>query len=394
VRSDLALRRLHQTLLPLLTISYAFVVAGLVAVVTTWSSRPIASLAEIPWWSHAIALGVVVVTWMPVTTQLDRSVHQLAYGHRDDTSEVYRRLPDELLPTMATVLAGTLALPFVEIEAAGQVLTSHGAIPDGAPLLSIPLTHQRQHLGTLRVSGRRRNDHLSAADRRLLTELARHLATTLAVQHSREQLVTAREEERRRIRRDLHDGLAPTLASLALQLTALHRILRTDPDTAERLTTDLRADVRQATSDIRRLVYDLRPPMLDEFGLLDALRNLHPLDGPPRTVTAQDPMPPLPAAVEVALYRIAAEALHNTARHAHATHCTVTLAVTTDAATLTVTDNGRGLPPAYLAGVGHHAMHERAAELGGTTEIAPAPEGGTRVTASLPIPAPHRKPDA
>jgi signal transduction histidine kinase len=357
-------------------------------VVTTWADRPLGSLADIPWWSHAIAVAVVVATWAPVSAQLDRSVHQLAYGQRDDAYEVagrvQRQLSDDLLPTVAAVLAGTLALPYVEIEAGGHVVTAHGVVPDGAAVVELPLTHQRVRLGTLRVSGRRRGDRLSATDIRLLEDLARHVATTLAVQHSREQLVTAREEERRRIRRDLHDGLAPTLASLALQLGVLQRTLRADPEAAERLAGELRADVRQATGDIRRLVYELRPPMLDEFGLVDALRQLRPMDGLTRTVEAPDPMPALAAAVEVAIYRIAAEALHNAARHASATRCTVELATSGETVTLTVSDDGRGLPAGYLAGVGHHSMRERSAELGGTIEIGPAPGGGTRVAATFP----------
>ena len=382
-------RWLYRAFFPLLMIGYAFVVAGLVAVVVTWPSRPIGSPADIPWWSYAIAVVIVVVTWAPVSAQLDRSVHQLAYGQRDDAYEVagrvYRQLSDDLLPTLAAVLAGPLALPYVEIEAGGHVVTTHGAAPEGAAVVSIPLSHQGLRLGTLRVSGRRRGDRLSAADIRLLEDLARHVGTTLAVQHSREQLVQAREEERRRIRRDLHDGLAPTLASLALQLGVLERTLRADPEAAERRVAELRTDVRQATADIRRLVYELRPPMLDEFGLVDALRHLHPVDGLTRTVSAPEPMPALPAAVEVAIYRIAAEALHNAARHAHAGRCTVELATAGPAVTLTVTDDGRGLPAGYLAGVGHHSMRERSAELGGTIEIGPAPGGGTRVAATFPM---------
>ncbi|BCB76737.1 hypothetical protein GCM10022251_49970 [Phytohabitans flavus] len=378
---------------------YAFVVAGLLAAIT--ASRPIDSFSDVPWWSHAIALAVVVGTWSPVATYVERGVHQLAYGQRDDAYDVagrvYRQLqadpsPDELLPAVAALLADTLALPYVEIEADGDVVTTHGSVPHGAAVATIPLRYHHLTLGTLRVSGRRRRDGLSAADVRLLEDLARHVAITLhaarlttAVQHSREQLVTAREEERRRIRRDLHDGLGPTLASLGLQLGVLQRTLRADPTAAELLVGELRTGVRQATADIRRLVYELRPPMLDEFGLADALRNLNPTDGLARSVSVPEPMPTLPAAVEVAIYRIAAEALHNAARHAGATRCAVELTASPDAVALTVTDDGRGLPENYLAGVGHHSMRERSAELGGTIDMGPAPGGGTRVAVTFPM---------
>ena len=398
MRRDLS-RWLHQLLFPVLMVWYVFVVGGLVAVVVTFPSRPIESLNEIPWWSHAIALVLVIGTWPFVAGRVERGVHQLAYGERDDAYDVagrvYRQLqadPHPLLPAVAALLAETLALPYVEIEADGRVVTAHGTVPDGAPVVAIPLGYHGLAVGMLRVSARRRGDVLSAADVRLLEDLARHVAITLhaarlttAVQQSREQLVTAREEERRRIRRDLHDGLAPTLASLGLQLGVLQRTLRDDPDAAEELAGELRSGVRQATADIRRLVYALRPPMLDEFGLADALRNLNPTDGLHRTVTMPAPMPALPAAVEVALYRIAAEALHNAAKHAGATSCAVELSTRDDEIVLTVTDDGRGLPSPYLAGVGHRSMRERSTELGGTIDIGPGPGLGTRVTATFPV---------
>jgi two-component system NarL family sensor kinase len=385
-------RGLYQLLFPLLMVWYGFAVAGVVAVAVTWPSRPIGDLAEIPWWSHLIAVALVVVTWVPVAAYVERGVHQLAYGQRDNAYEVYRQLQQDPLPAVAELLADRLALPYVEIETDGTVVAAHGSVPEGAAIFAVPLTYQNLTLGTLRVSSRRRRDGLSAADVRLLDDLARHVAITLhadrlttAVQHSREQLVTAREEERRRIRRDLHDGLGPTLASLGLQLGVLQRTLRADPAAAERLAGELRAGVRQATADIRRLVYDLRPPMLDEFGLADALRNLDLADGLARTVTVPNPMPVLPAAVEVAIYRIAAEALHNAARHAGATRCAVELTVSDAEVAVTVTDDGRGLPATYLAGIGHHSMRERSAELGGTIDIGPAPGGGTRVAVTFPM---------
>lgn len=391
----------YQVLYRLLLLLYAGVVAGLCAVVVTWPHRPIASLADIPWWSHTIALVLVAVTWAPVSGQISRGVHQLAFGERDNAYEVVERVhqhlhagpgPDELLPTLAATLAHTLKLPYVSIETGEDTVAAYGSMGDGMQVVRIPLRYQGLTLGTLSVSARRRFDGLSSADLRLLDDLAGQVGITLyaarlseELQTSREKLVTAREEERLRIRRDLHDGLGPTLASLGLQLGALHRTLRTDSDGAERLVKELRDDVREATAEIRRLVYELRPPMLDEFGLIDALRNLRPVDGLSRSIRAPGPLPALPAAVEVAIYRIAAEALHNAARHAEAGRCVVELTGRDDTVTLTVTDDGRGLPADYLAGVGHRSMRERATELGGSITIVPAGTGGTRVTATFPI---------
>jgi len=363
---------------------------------------------SIPWWLNLIALLIIAPTFLPVHGLVRRSVNQLIYGQHDDPYAVLTQLNqhleasvtlDALLPSLAATLAATLKLPYVAIETdvtAERPVATHGTPPRHVEIISIPLVYRTTALGTLRVSSRSPHEHLSADDTRLLTDLARQVGFTLhaaqltdALQSSREQLVLAREEERRRIRRDLHDGLGPTLASLRLQLSALRHIV-SDNREAKHVIDELRADVRAATAEIRRLVYDLRPPMLDEFGLLGALRNLELTnDGLQRNVEAPDALPPLPAAVEVAIYRIAAEALHNVARHAQATHCTISIVLNDDTLTLTVTDNGCGLAPNYLPGIGHHSMYERAAELGGTVAISPAPAGGTCIAAAFPLKVVH-----
>ena len=362
---------------------------------------------SVPWWLNLIALLIIVPTFLPVHGWLRRSVNQVVYGQHDNPYALLAQInahlytdsdPAALLPTITATIAATLKLPYVAVEAnvsAERRSGSFGVPPRHAEIVILPLTYRTTPLGALRVSSRRPHEPLSADDTRLLADLARQVGITLhaaqlteALQASREQLVLAREEERRRIRRDLHDGLAPTLASLRLQLSALRRTVRHSPDETERLIDELRDDVRAATADIRRLVYDLRPSMLDEFGLVGVLRNLElTADGLTRAIEAPAVLPPLPAAVEVAIYRIAAEALHNIVRHARATHCIIGLAVTEAALTLIVTDNGRGLPAHYLAGVGHRSMHERAAELGGSVTIGPAYGGGTCVTATFPLKA-------
>ena len=145
------------------------------------------------------------------------------------------------------------------------------------------------------------------------------------VQESRGQTVAALEEERRRLRRDLHDGLGPRLSGIAFTSDAVRNLLRTDPAEAERLLRDLRAETVTAIEEIRQLVYAMRPPALDELGLVPALRQqasgLRRSDGTPLAVTLTAPadLPSLSAAVEVAAYRIVMEALANVARHTPAT---------------------------------------------------------------------------
>jgi signal transduction histidine kinase len=212
---------------------------------------------------------------------------------------------------------------------------------------------------------------------------------TADLQHSRERLVTAREEERRRIRRDLHDGLGPALASLTLKLDAARNLLARDPATAEALLLELKTQTQTAIADIRRLVYGLRPPALDELGLVSAIRE-HAArnvsaDSLRVSVEAPESLPPLPAAVEVAAYRIALEALTNVARHAQAKNCTVALTIKEDLR-LEISDDGVGLPPGHRLGVGLTSMRERAEELGGTCIIERRAASGTRVSATLPLP--------
>jgi signal transduction histidine kinase len=213
---------------------------------------------------------------------------------------------------------------------------------------------------------------------------------TTDLQHSRERLVAAREEERRRLRRDLHDGLGGQLAGLTVQAGALRRLIPRDPDAADELVVELREELRGAISDIRRLVYDLRPPALDDLGLLEALRQLAARYGSkdePLRVVVEAPLelPDLPAAVEVAVYRIVQEALTNVARHAGAKTCIVRLVVNGDVI-LEIVDDGVGIPAEQSAGVGLSSMRERAAELGGSYVVEKAPKSGTRVLVSLPLP--------
>jgi signal transduction histidine kinase len=203
----------------------------------------------------------------------------------------------------------------------------------------------------------------------------------------RGQLISAREEERRRLRRDLHDGLGPLLASLTLTLTAARKLLREDPDAAEILLADATAHAQEAIIDIRRLVYALRPPALDDLGLVAAIReefDQYRTGGVAFNLDTPEQLPPLTAAVEVACYRIAQEALTNVVRHAKAHTCMVHITLG-EMFTLEITDDGVGLSATYKSGVGLNSMRERAEELGGTCVIEPSSVGGTRVFTQLPL---------
>jgi len=356
-----------------------------------------------PWWLYGISLALVAITIRPVTRWLRDSVNDLVYAQHDDpyvlTAKVNAQLqamtdPRVTLPAVAETIAREWRLPYVAIETdkAEAARYAFGALP-ATPARRLPITYLGQRIGVLSVAPRSAGQPLSESDLALLRDVAQQLGVALRaaqltadLQVAREALIIAREEERRRIRNDLHDELAPTLSSLQLQLGALRSLIHRDPHQAETLAVELGEDLRQSTATIRRLVYDLRPPLLDELGLVGAIKHLSLADADVSLeVIAPEPLPPLSAAVEVAAYRIASEALHNVAKHAEATVCCIELDVGNGYLVLTVTDNGCGVGSEARAGVGLRSMTERAAELGGAVSIQSGADGGTCVVARLPI---------
>jgi signal transduction histidine kinase len=349
-----------------------------------------------------VAAGVVAVAAAPLRTRLQRSVDRLAYGDRGDPyaalSELGRRVagdPGDLLVQVTEAVSSALRTPYVAVVLAGDEAPDAMTDRPGTELL--PLTVAGERVGTLVVGGRPDGRPFGRGDHALLLDLSRHIAVAAHsaalsrdLQRSRESLVTAREEERRRIRRDLHDGLGPALAGVALGLDAARNTVARDPEQAAAALAGLKAEVQSSLADVRRLVYDLRPPALDQLGLVGALEEhaarLGERGGPDTRVVAGR-LPALPAAVEVAAYRIATEALSNAARHSGARQVRVRVQVEGSQLRVEVRDDGAGVPePARRrAGVGLAAMAERAAELGGTCTVGPGSPTGTVVTATLPL---------
>ena len=347
-----------------------------------------------------LAVGIVAVLIQPVHGRVRRRVERWVYGDRSDPTAALRRMtarvegttdPGGVVGALSESIADALKVDRVRVE-----LARDAAPVDSDPTtVRIALTHLGERLGDLQVavpSGRQ----LSPADIRLLQDLARHAAVVIAavqladdLQHSRARLVAAREEERRRLRRDLHDGLGPSLAAIVLKLNAART--RHDEATRARLLAEANEETRDAIGEVRRLVDDLRPPALDEVGLLGSIRQRAATLSMPGSgdlhieVSGPADLPALPAAVEVAAYRIATEALTNVVRHSGATRCLVAIAVN-GAFEVTVADNGRSRL-GTIPGVGWTSMRERAAELGGSCTITTRPEGGTVVRAVIPLPS-------
>lgn len=360
------------------------------------------------WWLTLLAVGAAGALFHPLRERVQRWVNRAMYGDRDEPYAALDRLsdrlggaidPDAVLPTIVATIADSLRVPYAAIVGAdGAVLAEHraqGAVaPVGAGELQLPLAHQGEALGQLVVAPRAGEPGFGAADIRLLHGLARqagaavHAARlTLDLRRSRERLVVAGEEERRRLQRDIHDGLGPTLAGLTLKLDAARNLLATDGAAADALLRELRDQIQGAVGEIRRLVYALRPPALDQLGLLGAIEDLAEQYGEQVVVALDLPehVPALPAAAEVAAYRIVQEALTNVVRHSGARRCDVRVGFDGARLVVAISDDGRGIAPGYRGGVGLRSMCARTEELGGSFAVTAGQEGGTEVRATIPI---------
>jgi two-component system, NarL family, sensor kinase len=392
---ELAINRtlVYGTLTICIVIGYVAMVSGLNALIP---QRGVTGV---------LAAGLVAAGVQPVRLRLQRRADRWVYGDRSDPYAALTRLgerlrvtlaPHEVVQTVVDSVTEALRLRYAAIEFDRQgdieIAAAHGEQGSGE-LRRVPLIYNGERVASLVVQfppGRQ----LTAADERLLEDLAQHAGPAVHavrlnadLQFSRERLVTAREEERRRLRRDLHDGLGPALAGMAMQLDAA-KARAGDPQ-VEQVLGELRSEAQDAIADIRQVVYELRPPALDELGLVGALEeraarlSAGNAAGLNVSVNAPDDLPVLPAAVEVAAYRIATEALTNVFRHAGARHCSVCISLA-GGLVMEIADDGRGIGDAP-AGVGLASMRERAAELGGALSTQPRPGGGTLVRAHLPI---------
>ncbi len=356
-------------------------------------------------------LAVVLLTvlvYLPVRGRLTRWVRRLVLGSRADRYDAVSGLAatlettdegSEQLAAVARAVADAFRVPFVSVEVdrgrGERLVTTVGDRP--AETRSLPISYRGESVGRLVLPARGLRSRLTARDEELLGDLVRQAATAARnsrlaeeLQASRERLVLAREEERRRIRRDLHDGLGPALGGVVFQLESARLLLEREPERAREQLATTTTLVQDVVADVRRLVHDLRPPALDDRGLVGALgqqAERMSVAGPVTTVCAED-LGTLPAAVEVAAYRIVGEALTNVTRHAGATRVEVRLAVEGPSLVATVRDDGVGIADDTESGVGLLSMRERAAELGGLAEVTCPPDGGTLVRAELPLEEP------
>ncbi len=379
---------------------YIFIVGGLSLLFQSQNSLLISLLAT----------GLIAVLFQPIRHRLQHGANRLLYGERDDPYRVLSQLgrhlqettvPGETLPAITATICRTLKLPYAAIALQTADGERRTVASTGQPTKIVeewPLQHQGEVVGWLVVSPRTPQEGFTERERQLLADIAGQAGAaayaerlTSALQLSRERLVLAREEERRRIRRDLHDELGPSLASQTFALDAALELLETDPQAAGPVLASLKSQNQELIADIRRLVYSLRPPALDELGLLAALR-VHVSQIAPeghglqvKVTATPEPLPSLPAAVEVAAYRIALEGITNVVRHARAQRADICLALAATGLTITISDDGTGLPANHRPGVGLASMRERVEELGGALHVETVAGGGAQITATLPL---------
>lgn len=374
-------------------IAYVAVFVSVLAIIDSWTG------GETPPGIIAVVGVPLAAGFHPLSVVLRGLIDELLFGERPDPFLAASALADQIGddPLLALrAIRGALMLPYASISIGGVEVAA-----SGTPITEtrrFPLALGSDEMGEIVIGLRPGDLALSAGDEQALGIVAPLVAQTLRarrlsrdLQESRSTAIKAIEEERRRLRRDLHDGLGPTLSGIAFTADAARNTVTSDPAAADALLFRLRADAVAAVGEIRRLVYDMRPPTLDELGLVEALRqqvsSVRTADGRPMHVRMEaNDLPPLPAAVEVAAFRIANEAVLNAARHSGADQAWVHIHHEDDTLEVSVRDPGSGTS-VWQPGVGLSSMRERAAEVGGTLKVTTGPEG-SHVRALLPSAAP------
>lgn len=335
-----------------------------------------------------VAVALVALIAHPTSVVVHRRVERWVHGYGSAPYLAVQRV------AMRSAAADTDGLVDAVLRATAEALGAERARleldgPRGEAV-RVPIVVGQEELGVLALD--MPPDRQGAIERALLEDISRYVALVVRGQRlndqlraSQDRLLESRAQERRRLHRDLHDGLGPTLAAIALKLDVARR--RSAHADVDEILDEVRVDAQHAVDEIRRVVEGLRPTALEEAGLMEALRirarslstdttNFY-LNGPDHT-------PPLPPLVEDAAYRIASEAMTNTSKHANARHCLVEITID-EMVVITVSDDGDGIAPQSRSGAGLRTMAERSTELGGSFNIGPGQVGGTEIQATLPL---------
>ncbi len=377
---------------------WALLVSATIVVTAAAASAGEFSEAATRWVVAVATAAIAALGWRPAGRLSDRVV----YGRRRDPLGALTDLDSMLAAhhdasavpeTVVHVISQAIGAERVEIHAGEDLLAATGTAMD-TRLVAFPVVYRGEQLATVAIAPRRGEQALTAADTVVVERVCAYAGPALEgaralveLVESRARTVLAREEERKRLRSYLHDDLAPTFSGLGLSAAALEQYTIAGDARALEVARRLTGELAAATRQLREVAYDLRPPALDDRGLVAALSDRLVIAGstPAVQLTARIEDARLPAAVEAAAFRIVSEAVMNVRRHAAAQRCMVDLAATGGRLELAVTDDGIGLKPSVTAGVGLRSMRETAAELGGELTVTCAPGGGTVVTGWLPL---------
>lgn len=423
---DIAINRglVYGGLTLFIVVAYALIVGGLSVAFAQLAPADNAMMKTL---LPLIATILIVLAFQPLRDRLQRAVNRLMYGERDEPYQVLTRLgqrleaalePASALPLTVETVAHALKLPYVAIRLKQdnifQPVAAYGTPQN--QVTRFPLIHASETIGELVAAPRAAEESFTEADCRLLGDLARQISVTAHgvllsadLERARLRIVGAREEARRRLGSDLHDGVGHQLAGLSRKVESIASLLERDPAAARALLNETAQQIKATTAQVRSLAHQLHPPELELLGLVAALRERIQEHGPGEQggpvirLDAPEELPNLPTAIQVAAYYIALEAITNAERHSAAKTCHVRLAMAqgecpptsmlavlhTPVLELDIADDGRGLPPDALnhAGLGLLSMQARAAEVGGICTITSAPGSGTRVSVCLPCPA-------
>lgn len=405
LRDDLFDLRDYARRLTVTALLTSVVVVGFIVVVSVVATVTSSSGAVPP----AVAAAVVAIALGPLRGRLQRAIDALIYGWRGEPYRVLAELgarleavptADAALPAVVETVTSGLRVPYarIDLDIGGGPVTVATAGTPVAHVVRLAIRDGGRCFGELVVGRRTAEEDFQEDELALLSNLARQAGAAAAtaqltteLRTARAQLVRSREDERQRLQRDLHDGIGPALAGIGLQLDAALDATRDDADRAAELLTAMQHSLRATATEVRRIAHDLRPGVLDELGLLAAVsqqaRLLASSASPSLELRLDLPTSvSVPAAVEVALFRIVSEALTNVVQHAEARSCDVRMCVDGQVE-LDVGDDGVGFTAGGDGGLGLRSMRQRAVELGGSFTVVPRQPTGTLVEVRLPVPS-------
>jgi signal transduction histidine kinase len=368
----------------------------------------------------ALAAAVVAVAFQPARQRAGRLANRVVYGRRATPYQVLsqfaRRIgatyaSQEVLPQMAHIVAAGTGAEQVVVwlrvadelrpEASSEGSSHAGPMPvDGGKLpalpdsdMSAPVMHQGELLGAISIR-MPKGEPLRPAGQQLVTDVASQAGLVLAnagliedLRASRQRIVTAQDEARRRLERNIHDGAQQDLVALAIKLRLAGTTVDEDPAQTKELLGELQADASGALENLRDLARGIYPPLLADLGLAAALSAQASKSPLPVTVEA-DGIGRFPQDTEAAVYFCCLEALQNTAKYAQASSAQICLQAQNGTLRFTVSDDGAGYDVGHTPmGSGQRNMADRLAALGGRLEVRSAPSQGTTIAGYLPLPA-------